>query len=73
MHIYTYIHQYIYIYIYIYIHTYIHMNSYTYMHDHKVLSGGPNETGINNCNCRSRDACPLQKSSNEMHSLSSLN
>ena len=35
------------------------MNSYTYMHNHKVLNDKPNETGINNCNCRNEDDCPL--------------
>ena len=35
------------------------MNSYTYMHNHKVLNHKPNETGINNCNCRNEDDCPL--------------
>ena len=35
------------------------MNSYTYMHNHKVLNDKPNETGINNCNCRNNDTCPL--------------
>ena len=38
------------------------MNSYTYMHNHKVLNNKPNETGINNCNCRNKDTCPLPKS-----------
>ena len=38
------------------------MNSYTYMHNHKVLNDKPNETGINNCNCRNKDTCPLPKS-----------
>ena len=38
------------------------MNSYTYMHNHKVLNGKPNETGINKCNCRNKDTCPLPKS-----------
>ena len=38
------------------------MNSYTYMHNHKVLHDKPNETGINNCNCRNKDACPLLNS-----------
>ena len=37
------------------------MNSYTYMHNHKVLNDKPNETGINNCNCRNKDNCPLAK------------
>ena len=35
------------------------MNYYTYMHNHKVLHDKSNETGINNCNCRNKDACPL--------------
>ena len=38
------------------------INSYNYMHNHKVLSDKPNETGINNCNCRNKDTCPLPKS-----------
>ena len=38
------------------------MNSYTYMHNQKVLNDKPNETGINNCNCRNKDTCPLPKS-----------
>ena len=38
------------------------MNSYTYMHNHKVLNDKPNETGINNCNCRNKDNCPLPNS-----------
>ena len=38
------------------------MNSYTYMHHHKVLNDKPDETGINNCNCRNKDTCPLPKS-----------
>ena len=38
------------------------MSSYTYMHNHKVLNDKPNETGINNCNCRNKDTCPLPKS-----------
>ena len=38
------------------------MNSYTYMHNHKVLNDKPNETGINNCNCRNKDTYPLPKS-----------
>ena len=32
------------------------------MHIHKVLNNKPNETGINNCNCRNRDTCPLLNS-----------
>ena len=36
------------------------MNSYTYMHNHKVLNDKPNEMGVNNCNCRNKDNCPLQ-------------
>ena len=38
------------------------LNSYTYIHNHKVLNDKPNERGINNCNCRSKDNCPLLKS-----------
>ena len=38
------------------------MKSYTYMHNQKVLNNKPNETGINNCNCRNKDTCPLQNS-----------
>ena len=38
------------------------MNSYTYMHNHKVLNDKPNEVGINNCNCRNKDNCPLPSS-----------
>ena len=38
------------------------INSYTYMHNHKVLKDKPNETGINNCNCRNKDTCPLPRS-----------
>ena len=38
------------------------MNSYTYMHNHKVLNEKPNEMGINNCNCRNKDNCPLPNS-----------
>ena len=38
------------------------MNSYTYMHNHKVLNNKPNEMGINNCNCRNNDNCPLPNS-----------
>ena len=38
------------------------MSSYTYMHNHKVLNDKPNETGINNCNCRDNDTCPLPNS-----------
>ena len=38
------------------------MNSYTYMHNHKVLNDEPNEMGINNCNCRNKDNCPLPNS-----------
>ena len=30
------------------------MNSYTSMHNHKFLNDKPNETGINNCNCRNK-------------------
>ena len=32
------------------------------MHNHKVLNNKPNETGINNCNCRNKDTCPLPNS-----------
>ena len=35
------------------------MNSNTYIHIHKFLNDKPNETGINNCNCRNKDTCPL--------------
>ena len=35
------------------------MSSYTYMHNQKVLNDKPNEMGINNCNCRNKDNCPL--------------
>ena len=38
------------------------MNSYIYMHNHKVLNDKPNETGINNCNRRNKDICPLPNS-----------
>ena len=38
------------------------MNSYTYMHNQKVLNNKPNETGINNCNGRNKDTCPLPNS-----------
>ena len=38
------------------------MNSYTCMHNHKVLNDRPNETGIDNCNCRNKDTCPLPSS-----------
>ena len=38
------------------------MNSHTYMHNHKVINDKPNETGINNCNCRNKDNCPLPNS-----------
>ena len=38
------------------------MNSYTYMHNHKVLNDKPNEMGVNNCNCRNKDNCPLPDS-----------
>ena len=38
------------------------MNYYTYMNNHKVLNDKPNETGINDCNCRNKDTCPLPKS-----------
>ena len=38
------------------------MNSCNYMHNHKVLNGKPNEMGINNCNCRNKDNCPLPNS-----------
>ena len=39
------------------------MNPYTYMLNWKVLNDKPNETGINNGNCRNKDTCPLPKSS----------
>ena len=32
------------------------------MHNHKVLNNKPNETGINNCNCRNKDTCLLPNS-----------
>ena len=32
------------------------------MHNHKVLNDKPNETWINNCNCRNKDTCSLPKS-----------
>ena len=35
------------------------MNPYTYMHNHKALIDKPYEMGINNCNCRNKDNCPL--------------
>ena len=38
------------------------MNSYTYMHNHKILNDKPNETGINDCNCRNKDTCPSPNS-----------
>ena len=38
------------------------MNSYTYMHYHKILNDNTKETGINNCNCRNKDTCPLPNS-----------
>ena len=38
------------------------MNSYTHMHNHKVLNDKPNEVGINNCNCRNKENCPLPNS-----------
>ena len=38
------------------------MNAYIYMYNHKVLDDKPNEMGINNCNCRNKDTCPLLKS-----------
>ena len=38
------------------------MSSYTYMHNQKVLNDKPNETGIDNCNCRNKDTCPLPNS-----------
>ena len=38
------------------------MNSYTYMHNDKVLNDKPNEMGINNCNRRNKDNCPLPNS-----------
>ena len=40
----------------------LNMNPYTYMCNHKVLNDTPNEAGINNCNCRNKDACPLPNS-----------
>ena len=38
------------------------MNSYTYMHNHKVLNDKPNETRINDCNCRNKYTYLLPKS-----------
>ena len=38
------------------------MDSYTYIHIHKFLNDKPNETGINNCNYRNKDTCPLPNS-----------
>ena len=38
------------------------MNSYTYKHNLKVLNYKPNETGVNNYNCRNKDICPLPNS-----------
>ena len=38
------------------------MNLYSYMDNHKVLNDKPNETGINNDNCRNKDTCPLPNS-----------
>ena len=35
------------------------MNSYAYTQNHKVLNRRPNETGINTCNWRNKDTCPL--------------
>ena len=32
------------------------------MHNHKVLTDKPNETGINNFNCRNTDTCPVPNS-----------
>ena len=32
------------------------------MHNRKVLLDKPNETEINNCNCRNEDTCPLPNS-----------
>ena len=34
-------------------------NSHTDIHNHKVLNGKPNETDIDNCNCRNKDTCLL--------------
>ena len=38
------------------------VSPYTYMHNHKVLNDKPNETGINNYNCRYKDTSPLPNS-----------
>ena len=38
------------------------MSFYTYMHNHKVVNDKPNETGINNCNCRNKVTCLLPNS-----------
>ena len=38
------------------------LNSYTYMHNHKVSNDKPNKTGMNNCNFRNKDTCPLPNS-----------
>ena len=38
------------------------VNSYTYIHNHKVLNDKPNETWINNWNCRNKDTCSLSNS-----------
>ena len=35
------------------------MNSYTFMHNLKVLSNKPYETGIYNCHCHNKDTCLL--------------
>ena len=32
------------------------------MHNRKVLNDKPNDTGINNCNCRNKGTCPLPNS-----------
>ena len=39
-----------------------YMNPYTYIHNHKVLNDKPNETVIDNCNCRNKYTCPLPNS-----------
>ena len=38
------------------------VNSYAYMHNHKFLNNKSNEMGINNCNGRNKDNCPLPNS-----------
>ena len=38
------------------------MNSYTYVRNHNVLNNKPNELEINDCNCHTKDNCPLPNS-----------